>query len=58
MVRGYGKEVAQRWGDEGRELLFGEEFWDWSANSLAGLLGRQYRTAKACGRQSHSGGLT
>ena len=57
-MRGYGKEVAQRWGDEGRELLFGEEFWDWSANSLAGLLGRQYRTAKACGRRSHSGGLT
>lgn len=57
-MRGYGKEVAQGGGDEGRELLFGEEFWDWSANSLAGLLERQYRTAKACGHRSHSGGLT
>ena len=57
-MRGYGKEVAQGGGDEGRELLFGEEFWDWSANSLAGLLERHYRTMKACGRRSHSGGLT
>jgi hypothetical protein len=26
-MRGYGQEIAKRWGNEGGELLFGEEFY-------------------------------